>query len=199
MARGPTAPNIRHRPNSCEPHVQEPCDDGRKAGSYGLQPPHECLKNRHVVTLDAVSSRRNVDDLQRQIQELFNDLWKVPRFSGLHDSFRPNADCYRTDDPPTLHVVVELAGVDAESIQVLVAGRTVIVAGNRQRPYGRGARIQQLELDYGPFERQIQLNEDIDGQATTATYERGLLEIALPIVEAVREQASVSIEIRRPG
>jgi HSP20 family protein len=143
-----------------------------------------------------VPPRRDIDDLQRQIQELFNDLWKVPRFSGLREGFRPQADCYRTDDPPTLHVVVELPGVDPKEVQVVVTGRTVLIAGHRSRPHP-GARIQQLELDYGAFERQIQLAEDVDGQATTATYERGLLEIVLPVVEAVRPQAKVSIVVRR--
>jgi HSP20 family protein len=144
-----------------------------------------------------MSPGRDIDDLQRQIQELFNDLWKVPRFSGLREGFRPNADCYRTDNPPALHIVVELAGVEAESIQVLVAGRTVVVTGRRERTIDPGVRIQQLELDYGPFERQIQLAEDVDSEKTTATYERGLLEITLPVVEAEQPQSRVPIEVRR--
>jgi HSP20 family protein len=144
-----------------------------------------------------MSPGRDIDDLQRQIQELFNDLWKVPRFSGLREGFRPNADCYRTDNPPALHIVVELAGVEAESIQVLVAGRTVVVAGRRERTIDPGVRIQQLELDYGPFERQIQLAEDVDSEKTTATYERGLLEITLPVVEDEQPQSRVPIEVRR--
>ena len=144
-----------------------------------------------------MSSRRDIDDLQRQIQELFNDLWKVPRFSGLREGFRPNADCYRTENPTAIHIVVELAGVEAESIKVLVAGRTVVVAGRRERALDPGVRIQQLELDYGPFERQIQLAEDVDSDATTATYERGLLEITLPIVEAKQPESKVPIEVRR--
>ena len=80
---------------------------------------------------------------------------------------------------------------------MLVAGRTVVVAGRRERAVDRGVRIQQLELDYGPFERHIQLAEDVAGDATTATYERGLLEITLPIVEAKQPQARVPIEVRR--
>ena len=38
-------------------------------------------------------TRRDVDKLQEEIEELFADLWQVPRFSGLRLGFRPNVDC----------------------------------------------------------------------------------------------------------
>jgi HSP20 family protein len=144
-----------------------------------------------------VTQRRDMDDLQQQIQELFNDLWQVPRFSGLRHGFRPQADCYRRDDPAELHVVVELPGIDPERVQIVVSGRTLLVAGVRERRRLQGARVQQMELEYGPFQRQIVLSEDVDTQAASATYERGLLEITLPIAPAAPPQARVPIEVRR--
>ena len=54
----------------------------------------------------------DVDKLHEEIEELFADLWQVPRFSGLRRGFRPNVDCFHTDDPHELTVVVELPGVD---------------------------------------------------------------------------------------
>ena len=55
--------------------------------------------------------RRDVERLQ-EIEELFADLWQVPRFAGLRHGFRPAVDCFVTDDPHQLNVVVELAGID---------------------------------------------------------------------------------------
>ena len=144
-----------------------------------------------------MAPRRDMDELQEQIQELFNDLWQVPRFSGLRHGFRPEADCYRLDDPPELHVVVELPGVDPQQVEVVVTGRTLVVAGVRERPYRTGAHIQQLELEYGPFQRQVQLADDVDSARATATYERGLLEIVLPLAPAPPPQARVAISVRR--
>src|SRR5436305_696949 len=46
--------------------------------------------------------RRDVDELRGEIEELFADLWQVPRFSGIRHGFRPQCDCFRTDDPPAL-------------------------------------------------------------------------------------------------
>lgn len=146
-----------------------------------------------------MTSRRDIGELQDQIRELFEDLWQeMPQFSGLRRSFRPAADSCRTEEPPALHVVVELPGVEPEKIQVVVGGRMLVIAGVRERPRRAGARIQQMELDYGPFRRQIQLTEDVDSAAATATYDRGLLEITLPLAPAAPPRTKVPIEVRRP-
>ena len=144
-----------------------------------------------------MTHRRDIDELQQQIQELFNDLWQVPRFSGLRHGVRPESDCYRSDDPAALRVVVELPGVDPEQVQVVVNGRTLVVAGVRERPELSGTRVVQMELNYGPFQRQIQLPDDVDSDAATASYERGLLEIVLPLAPVAPRQARVPIDVRR--
>jgi HSP20 family molecular chaperone IbpA len=125
--------------------------------------------------------RRDLDDIQGEIQELFADLWQVPGFAGLRRGFRPQCDCYHTDDPPTLHVVVELAGIDPASVEVAAAGRTLVISGSRERPTVPGARYLTMEIEYGSFQRRIELGVDIDPSQATAKYERGLLRIALPL------------------
>lgn len=124
---------------------------------------------------------RDTDDLRVEIQELFADLWQVPRFSGMHARFQPQCDCFRLDEPPELHVVVELPGADVESVHVSASGRTLVVSGRRERPRVEGARYQQMEIDYGEFERRLELGEEVDASRASATYERGLLRIVLPL------------------
>ena len=128
-----------------------------------------------------MAGRRHMGDLQGEIQELFAELWQVPRFTGQRTGFRPQCDCYRTDDPPTLHVVVELAGVDPASVQVTTSGRSLVVAGKRQRPHPAGARYHQVEIDYGAFERRIELAEDVDGAKAAFTYDAGMLHVRFPL------------------
>ncbi len=128
--------------------------------------------------------RRAAGDLQGEIQELFADLWQVPRFSGLRHGFRPQCDCYRTDDPPVLHVVVELPGVDPAELRVESDGSSLVVSGRRDRPQPDGARWHQVEIEYGRFERRLPLAEDVDADAVTTTYEDGMLRIELPLAGA---------------
>jgi len=124
---------------------------------------------------------RDADDLRGEVQELFAELWQVPRFSGLRHRFRPQCDCFRTDDPPALHVIVELPGADAESVHVTAAGRSIVVTGRRERPKVEGAHYRQMEIEYGAFHRRLELGEDVDVSGASATYERGMLRIVLPL------------------
>ena len=142
--------------------------------------------------------RRDIDDLQGEIQELFADLWQVPRFSGLRHGFRPQVDCFRTDEPPALTVVVELAGVEPASVEVVAAGRSLVVSGARERPRVAGARYHHMEIDYGPFQRRIELGEDVDSAGASATYERGMLRVVLPLAHETPPATTVSIEVERP-
>src|SRR5438093_10486422 len=107
-------------------------------------------------------ARRDVDKLHDEIEELFADLWQVPRFTGLRRGFRPNVDCYHTDQPHELTVVVEIPGVEPEGIQVVVGERVLAIAGERKRPHVEHRVYQQMEIEYGPFQRQVRLAEDVD-------------------------------------
>jgi HSP20 family protein len=140
--------------------------------------------------------KRDIDDLAGEIQELFADMWQVPRFSaGLRQGYRPQADCYRTDDPPALHVVVELAGVDPASVEVVVAGRSLTISGERTRPRIAGAHYLAMEIEYGAFKRAVELGVEIDPTNVTANYDKGMLKVVLPLTPPRREE-TVSIEVR---
>jgi HSP20 family protein len=141
-------------------------------------------------------TRRDVDKLQEEIEELFADLWQVPRFSGLRRGFRPQLDCFRTDDPRTLHVVVELPGVDPATVEIVSDGGTLLISGVRERPTVPGARYQAMEIEYGNFRRRLELGEEVDASHASAHYERGLLKIELPTA-ARASRARVSIEVQR--
>jgi HSP20 family protein len=109
------------------------------------------------------------------------ELWDIARFSGPRRGFQPQCDCYRTADPSALHVVLELPGVDPAAVRIVAAGTTLVVSGVRERPQPEGARYQQVEIEYGPFERRIELAEDVDADAATATYEAGMLRLEVPV------------------
>jgi HSP20 family molecular chaperone IbpA len=141
--------------------------------------------------------KRDIDDLAGEIQELFADMWQVPRFSaGLRQGYRPQADCYRTENPAALTVVVELPGVDPAGVEVVVTGRTLTVSGERARPRIEGARYFAVEIEYGAFQRRIDLDEEIDATQATASYDKGMLKIVLPLAPRAPE-GKVSIEVTR--
>jgi HSP20 family protein len=150
------------------------------------------------VYLVSVPRRRDIDQLQSEIEELFSDLWQVPRFAGLRRAFRPPVDAYRSEDPPQITVVVELAGIDPSDVHVDATSRTLVIHGARRRPRP-GGRYHVMDIDYGPFERTLHFAEDVDVEAATATYRRGLLTIVLPIAVKPAVAARVAIQVRTRG
>ena len=138
--------------------------------------------------------RTDIDRLHEEIHEFVDELWHLPRFAGARRGFRPPVDCIRCEDPAALHVVVELPGVDPASIKVVAADRVLVVAGERRRPTLSG-RYRQLEIEYGPFQRRIPLDEPVDTNAATARYEQGMLTVVLPIAASQPKVERVTISV----
>jgi HSP20 family protein len=138
----------------------------------------------------------DVDRLRDEIEDLFDELWRVPRFSGLRRGFRPQVDCSRSEDPPELTLVAELPGVDPDGLHVVLEGRTLLLEGERRRPATAG-RPSQVEIEWGPFARRIALSDDVDPDGARSLYEHGILTIVLPIREPRPAQGAVPIEVRR--
>jgi HSP20 family molecular chaperone IbpA len=142
-----------------------------------------------------MARRRDIERLSEEIDELFSDLWQVPRFARQRRGFRPDVDCFRTDHPPTLTVVVDLAGVDPADVRVDATPEALLVRGERRRPSGPGHVYQQMEIAYGPFECRVPLGAEVDTGAASATYESGLLEVVLPLTARAPRPAKVPIRI----
>ena len=144
---------------------------------------------------EPVSPKRDIDRLQDEIQELFADLWQVPRIAGTRRAYRPQVDCYESGDPPELTAIVELAGVEPDDVHLVVAGRTLVVSGERRLERSEARVYNRMEIEYGPFYRELVLPEDVDSGAARATYDRGLLKIVLPVARRQPTQERVSIEV----
>ena len=141
-----------------------------------------------------MEKRRDLETAAEEIEQLFADLWQVFPFSrGLRRGFRPQVDCYRTDE--AVVVVAELPGLDPDAVRLVAGPRTLVIAGERRRPKDCG-HYQQMEIDYGPFQRQVTLDADVDLDGASATYEGGMLRVTLPLAPQRAPQERVPIEVR---
>jgi HSP20 family protein len=145
--------------------------------------------------LSAVA-RRDIERLHEELEALFTDRWQGARFLASRRGFRPNVDSYHTNDPHELTVIVELPGVDPDSIAVVVGERTLVIAGKRPRPRAVGRVYQQMEIEYGPFQRQVHLPEDVDPNQASAEYERGILRISLPVADEPVPKGHFTVAVR---
>lgn len=112
---------------------------------------------------------------------------------------RAQTDVYLTDDPAALNVTVDIAGLDPQTLEVILDGDLLILRGGRRRPPESGRRVyQHVEIDWGPFERRIRIETPVDPASASVTYDRGLLQIALPLASRA-VVARVLIGVRIPG
>ena len=110
--------------------------------------------------------------------------------------FNPAADAFFEEDTREIVVRFELPGMALEDIELLVDRREIVVRGERVFPTREGRTYQQVEMDYGPFERRVRLLVDVDPDVSTATYEAGVLEVRLTLSQ--REGAR-KIDIQTGG
>src|ERR671910_273764 len=95
-----------------------------------------------------MARRRDIDRLT-ELEELFADLWQVPRFAaGTRLVHRPQIDVVRSEEPAELTVVVEIPGADSDSIRVVLDGRRLVVAGDRPRPRTPEQVWYRSEIEY---------------------------------------------------
>lgn len=111
--------------------------------------------------------------------------------------FRPAADAFYEEDTGQIVVRFELPGLTLDDIELLVERRELVVRGERPFPNRENRVYQQVEMDYGPFERRLRLMVDVDPEATQATYEAGILEVRLSLAQ--REGGPRRIPIQTEG
>lgn len=98
-------------------------------------------------------------------------------------TWQPAINAYRCEKG--IRICVELAGVDRETIDLRVEPYRVVIRGNREvpepkDPEGRPLEMLAMEIDYGPFERSVELFDEVDVGKVHAEQKEGLLWIHLP-------------------
>lgn len=138
-------------------------------------------------------SRRNVlsnfDDMWRQMERFMEYVANVkhPPVVFTRPAWQPNVDICENED--YVLVLVELAGVRREEIDISVDGLVLSITGiRRDAMRGRKQRVYVLEINFGHFERLVPLPAPVDAEAASATYEDGFLEIILPKAREPRPQ-----------
>ena len=93
--------------------------------------------------------------------------------------WRPDADTYET--ATTVEILVDLAGVEEDDLEVQLFEDVLVVEGRRQLPSCQeGAVYHAVGIRQGPLRVELPLPAPVDAERVEARYERGLLRITLP-------------------
>lgn len=107
-----------------------------------------------------------------------------PHFAATTPApWQPALNAYRCEQG--VRICVDLAGVDRSQIDLTIEGGRLSISGERKVPEpsdaeGRASQMIAMEIDYGPFEREVRLPDDVDLEAVHAEQRNGMLWIFLP-------------------
>lgn len=125
-----------------------------------------------------------IEDWSRKIQSLMDEMLNrsFVRFRKV-ETWQPATDVYETCS--AYYICLELAGMTPEAVGVEWRGtRRLVITGYRGNPRPAGVSdplsVHVMEIDHGPFRREVELPEPVNVDAVEATYDRGYLWITLP-------------------
>jgi HSP20 family protein len=133
--------------------------------------------------------------LKHQMSKLLDQMQKGFYTFSPGETWTPNVNLYENE---TSYIVcVDLAGVVKDEIDLQVHRQSLTLRGNRRVPQQGidGAatasaageppqqpkyRVHLMEIDHGPFVREVELPHDVQSDRISASYRNGLLWIELP-------------------
>jgi HSP20 family protein len=130
--------------------------------------------------------------MHHEVLRAFNDSCITTRQPYRGRGFQLEADAFFEEATRDVVVRFALPGMSLDDIELLVDRRELTVRGERRFPGGEGRVYQQVEMDYGPFERRVRFMVDCDVDHTTASYEAGILEVRLKLVEPDRRKIQIT-------
>ena len=125
--------------------------------------------------------------LHGALQDVTYELTRSHFSQVAPHAWEPDINAYSCEH--CIRICVDLAGVDKSQIDLLIEPQRVIIRGARDLPEptheeGRATRLLAMEIDYGPFEREILLPAEVDMKKAHAEQRNGLLWISLPLAKS---------------
>lgn len=132
------------------------------------------------------------------LRELLGMFIKEGQMGGtvrMHSdlTWEPPTDVIETAEE--IIVVVDIAGMSGEDITVVTDGTVLKIGGTRPSAGAPGRKqFHKLEIQVGPFEREIELPVRVDPSKVSAHYEKGFLRVCIRKLDPSQYVKKVKIE-----
>ena len=140
-------------------------------------------------------------DLAEDVHRLLDELAKrrADRRHVVAGECMPVVDVFETEK--TVEIVLDLPGVAADAVRVLLKAGVLLIVGEKERPdlSKRGpASFHLVERDFGRFARAVRINAAIDASQAKARMANGELRVVLPRI-ADRRGTGLLVPIESPA
>ena len=136
-----------------------------------------------MTTLVRHSAPTELDPFERRFRRLFEGT--IPFMTALVPPITPAADIYETDQD--YGVELEVPGYEEKELGLEVSDHTLVITGTREETKAETDKAYRLhERLERAFERTFTLPPEIDEEHVTATFEKGVLKVHAPKLEAAK-------------
>jgi HSP20 family protein len=127
-------------------------------------------------------------NLQRALEARIASDWLEGRTTS-RGPFPPINVFEKGDD---ILAIIELPGVEKDSIQIQFKENTIRISGRKDISYPEGGSVHRRERFFGQFDRTLSLPVQLDPDRIKAEYQDGILALFLPRAES-QEQRTIKI------
>lgn len=131
---------------------------------------------------------REVLSLRDAMDRLFEESFVRPFRDwswGTDSGLTVALDMYETDE--NVIVTAAVPGLKPEDVDITISGNTLNITGEfKAEEESRRGNVHFQERRYGKFQRSVTLPSTVDTNHVEATFENGILKLALPKVEEAR-------------
>jgi HSP20 family protein len=128
------------------------------------------------------------------LEKVIKLKWFYSQLGGAYDlsgarytqpeGWRPSMNAYRCEN--CIQVCFDIAGVEKADIDLRIEPTRLVLHGTRRTPEpasseGRPRQILAMEIDHGPFARELRLPAEVIPDKVSAEQRDGLLWIKLPL------------------
>ena len=124
--------------------------------------------------------------LNSLIDDLFNNSIFERSDRVLDTNTWPSVDIAESNDHYTIHA--DLPGMDKKDISVTIENGTLTISGEKrkEKKEKEDGKFYHYERSYGAFKRSFNLPDDVNAEDIEASYQNGVLELALKKTKKTR-------------
>ncbi len=148
------------------------------------------------------NSFREMEQLRREIDQVFNRMWPSTGREKWPLSFLPGVAARQyprinlSEDADKFYVEALAPGIDPKNLNVSVVGNTVTLSGEKTATPGnvKPEAYHRNERAAGRFVRTVELPAPVNAGAVQAEYKNGVLCVSLPKADEAKPK-SIAVKV----
>ncbi|MTI86838.1 MAG: Hsp20/alpha crystallin family protein [Balneolaceae bacterium] len=136
-----------------------------------------------------IEVERHLSKLGKDIQQFVE---KVVPLANEDKDFAPDCDIVESEEE--FKILLDLPGLSKKEIGIALKNSVLTVKGEREVKAGDGEEFKRQERKRGAFARSFAVPQDVNAAEIKANFRNGVLTIAMPKSEALKDSQSIPVK-----